>query len=210
MRQTRYIALAAGLALAAGCHLDMWNQPRYEPLEASEFFPQAQSARPVVEGAVAFEQPYPNTPYYTGLMNGEFVTGLPVEVSRELLERGQGRFNVFCAPCHGRTGDGRGMASQRGDWQQLPASFHEPRLREMPAGQIFSTITNGYRFMFPYASRVTPDDRWAIVAYIRALQLSHNAEVGDAPPEVREQLQDEQRTEPILEQGNGRPNEDRS
>ncbi|MFB3817138.1 MAG: cytochrome c [Candidatus Methylomirabilales bacterium] len=127
-------------------------------------------------------------PFYTGKSGGELVTTLPVPLTRKLLERGQERFEIFCAPCHDRTGGGRGMIVQRGYRQ--PPSYHIDRLRQAPIGHLFEVTTKGFGVMPDYAEQVPPADRWAIAAYIRALQLSQHARLADVPPERRQQLQD--------------------
>jgi mono/diheme cytochrome c family protein len=164
------------LALA-GCRQDMVNQPRYEPLEPSAFFPDGAASRPLPAHTVARGQLREDA---------ASISQIPVPLSRALLERGRGRYEIYCSVCHGRTGDGRGMIVQRGF--PPPPSFHLPRLREAPIGHFFEVITHGYGVMYPYAARVAPSDRWAISAYIRALQLSENATLNDLTPEWQAQL----------------------
>jgi mono/diheme cytochrome c family protein len=176
--------------LAAGCHRDMQDQPRYEALEASTFFPDGQSARPLVAGTVARGQLNEDEALLTGRSGGELVTQLPVELDRALLERGQERFNIYCSPCHGRTGQGDGMIVQRGF--RKPPSYHDDRLRNAPAGHFFDVMTSGFGAMPSYRSQIEPRDRWAIVAYIRVLQLSQNAAAGDVPMSERQQLEEAQ------------------
>ncbi len=182
--------LMLAVALSAGaCRQDMHDQPRYEPLEASSFFDNGMSSRPLVEGTVAREMPIEKTAFYTGRTpNDEFVTELPMPLDRELLDRGRTRFNAFCSPCHGQTGDGLGMIVRRGFKQ--PTSFHDQRLRESPVGYFFHVMSNGFGQMSSYASQVPPQDRWAIAAYISALQLSHNIPVDRLSAEERQQLDD--------------------
>jgi cytochrome c553 len=179
--------MCALAAAAAGCHLDMWNQPRYEALEPSTLWADGMSARPLVEGTVPYKTTRVGDPLYSGLDDaGQFRPGLPMEVTMALLERGQERYDIFCAQCHGRTGQGNGMIVQRG--MKVPPSFHEPRLRAMPEGYYFDVITNGFGVMYSYASRIEPRDRWAITAYVRALQLSEDASIADVPEAEREAL----------------------
>lgn len=201
---------ALGLIALAGCHNDMWRQPKLQPLAESDFFVDKQASRPLVAHTVA-RNPYgkdkidevrTDNPIYTGFENRDgkavLVTAIPEKViltfgkdgdSREdhlkaMLHRGQERFNIFCSPCHGRLGDGNGMIAQRGfNLRRKPASYHTDKLRKIPDGHIFDVITNGFGVMFSYASRVEPEDRWAIISYIRALQLSQNATVADVPSE---------------------------
>jgi mono/diheme cytochrome c family protein len=170
------LALAGLGLLAAGCRQDMHDQPKLEPLEASTVFGNGAGSRPMVEGTVARGQLRNDEPFYTGrTSDDEFVTELPLEIDQELLGRGQSRFNAYCSPCHGRVGDGDGMVVQRGF--KHPKSFHELRLRESPVGYFFHVITNGFGEMSSYAAQIPPRDRWAVVAYIRALQLSQNVPV---------------------------------
>ena len=172
---------------SAACNQKMDNEPRYDPLEASDFFADGQSARPRVEGTVAHGRARLNKPFYTGTSNGQFIDTIPLSVTREVLSRGQERFDIFCSPCHGRVGKGDGMIVERGF--PRPPSYHIERLRSAPAGHFFDVITNGFGAMASYRSRVPPNDRWAIVAYVRALQLSQHAEISDVPPDVRQRLE---------------------
>jgi mono/diheme cytochrome c family protein len=177
-------ALVCAAALS-GCHLDMWNQRRYEPLEKGAFFGEkASSARPLVEGTVPYQLAKLDTHYYEGRVNGELAAALPAQVAltRELLERGQARFAIYCMPCHGETGHGDGMVVQRGFPQ--PPSYMDPRLLETPIGHFFDVPSKGFGRMYSYASRVSVDDRWAIAAYIRTLQLSQNATPDLLPPDI--------------------------
>ena len=178
------------LLITFGCTYNpMRDQPRYEPLEASQFFPDNTSARPVVPGAVANNYDVTNEWFYTGKTpDGQLVNVFPFPVTMEVLKRGQERFNIYCSPCHGLEGMGNGMIVQRGF--SHPPSYHQDRLRNAPVGHFVDVITNGYGQMYSYAYRVKPEDRWAIAAYIRALQLSQNASVNDLPANERQQLED--------------------
>jgi mono/diheme cytochrome c family protein len=178
------------LLLATGCRQQMADQPRYKPLAKSTFFGDDRSARPLVPGTVAQGQLKADERFYTGKSGGELIKTLPVPLTRELLARGQERFNIFCSPCHDRTGGGDGMVVQRG--YRRPPSYHIDRLRQAPIGHFFDAITNGFGAMSDYAAQVPPADRWAIAAYIRALQLSQNATLADVPPQAREALQRKQ------------------
>jgi len=180
--------LAATLA-AAGCSQKMNDEPRYEPLEASDFFADGQSARPKIDGTVARGHLRLGRPFYTGRSNGALVDAFPVAMTRDLLARGRERFDIFCSPCHGRLGDGDGVVVERGF--RSPPSYHTDRLRSAPVGHFFDVMTNGFGAMASYASRVPPGDRWAIAAYIRALQLSQYAPLSAAPPEAGERLLEE-------------------
>ena len=188
LRHCRAIAcIAFGLTVLAGCRQDMHDQPRYEPLEPSAFFADGQSSRPLVEGTVARGHLRLDELLYTGKVNGEPSEALPFPVTRELLGRGQERYSIYCTPCHGHVGNGQGMIVQRG--LRPPPSFHIERLRAAPIGHFFDVITNGYGAMANYAVEVAAADRWAIAAYIRALQLSQHAEVAELPEVDRRHLQ---------------------
>jgi mono/diheme cytochrome c family protein len=185
----RVSALVILVALAGlGCRQDMHDQPKYKPYRQSEFFADGKSMRPFVEGTVARGTLRDDSPYYTGRgTDGEFVTELPVAATTDLLERGRSEFEVFCSPCHGRTGMGDGMIVQRGF--KRPSSYHTDRLRQMPIGYHFDVATNGYGAMSSYASQVPVEDRWAIAAYIRALQLSQYAPATEVPADRRAELE---------------------
>ena len=180
-----WLALAAVVWLGA-CRQDMFDQPRTRPLRRSEFFGDGRSARPPVAGSVARGQLHDDPHLYTGRVNGALVTTFPFPVSREVLERGHERYNIFCAPCHDRVGNGNGMVVRRGF--RAPPSFHIDRLRAAPAGHYFDVITNGFGAMPDYAAQIPAHDRWAIIAYIRALQLSQRAAPADVPTDVLKQL----------------------
>ena len=179
------LALAAISALT-GCHDDMYNQPRYEPLERSDFFDDHRSSRPLVAGTVVYRAERTDDVLHTGRSDGELATELPIELTAALLRRGQERYNIYCSVCHARTGDGNGMIVQRGYRQ--PPTFHSDRLRGVPVGHFFDVITSGFGAMPAYALQVPTEDRWAIAAYIRALQLSQYADADELPDSVRAQL----------------------
>lgn len=181
------VTVCCVLLLAVGCRQQMADQPSYRPLEKSTFFGDDRSARPLVSGTVAQGYLRADERLYTGRSGGELVTVLPVPLTRELLARGQDRFNIFCSPCHDRVGNGDGMIVQRG--YRRPPSYHIDRLRDAPIGHFFDVITKGFGVMPDYAAQVPPADRWAIAAYVRALQLSQNAALPDVPPGAREQLE---------------------
>jgi len=183
----RIAALAALLVCLPGCRLDMHIQPKYLPLAKTDFFGDGRSERPEVEGTVARGHLRLNEHLYAGKVNGQPATTFPFPITRADLERGRERFNIYCTPCHDASGTGRGMIVQRGF--PAPPSYHIQRLRDAPVGHFFDVITNGLGNMYPYASRVTPEDRWRIIAYIRALQLSQFATLADVPPAEREKLQ---------------------
>lgn len=180
------LAMAAGLA---GCHTDMWRQPKEEAYAPSDFFPDGQANRPLVPGTIPRDHLREDGAYFTGVTAGRYIDRFPIEVTRAVLARGQERYNVYCTPCHGQLGNGQGMIAHRGFTLKRPVgNYHTDRLRKMPVGHFYDVITNGYGAMYSYASRIEPQDRWAIVAYIRALQLSQNATAGDVPAEEMSKL----------------------
>lgn len=164
------LALAALLAVVAGCRQDMHDQPKYEPLEATVLFDDGSSARPVVPGTVARGQLREDRAFFTGIAGDQFVEELPLEPTAELVARGRTRYDAFCSPCHGLQGDGLGMIVRRGFKQ--PTSLHDRRLHDTPVGYFFDVMTRGFGQMSSYAAQIQPADRWAIAAYVRALQLS--------------------------------------
>ncbi|HEY7323132.1 MAG TPA: cytochrome c [Candidatus Binatia bacterium] len=175
------------LATLVACQQQMADQPRYEPLQKSNFFGDERSARPLVEGTVARGQLRADEALYTGTINGTPIETLPFPVTKDVLLRGQERFDIFCSPCHDRIGTGQGMVVKRG--LRAPPSFHIDRLRTAPAGHFFDVISHGFGLMQDYAAQIPPEDRWAIVAYIRALQLSQNARLSDVPAAERRSLE---------------------
>jgi Cytochrome C oxidase, cbb3-type, subunit III len=179
------VALAVGLC-SAGCRQDMHDAPRYDPLEASDFFPDGASARPLVDGTVARGHLNADELLYTGKVNGQVSPDFPFPITQADMDRGQQRFNIYCSPCHSRLGDGNGMVVQRGYRQA--ASYHVERLRQAPAGYLFDVITNGFGAMPDYKAQIPVEDRWRIIAYIRALQLSQHASPDDVPPDELSKL----------------------
>ncbi len=175
---------AAAIFVLAGCdnlHQDMGNQPKNMPLSPSDFFADGRSERAPVENTVA----------RGALDNDELVVAkesnnFPLPVNEALLERGEDRYKIFCTPCHGLQGDGNGMVAMRG--MKHPPSYHMDRLRQSPNGYYYDVITNGFGQMYSYSAQIPPRDRWAIIAYLRALQLSRNAHVAELPADVREKL----------------------
>jgi mono/diheme cytochrome c family protein len=180
------LLVVAGCAFLAACRQDMHDAPRYEPLEASTFFTDGRGSRTLVANTVARGMLREDEHLYQGKIDGQLTDSFPMPVTAEVMARGRERFNVFCAPCHGRTGQGNGMVVQRGF--RAPPSFHEERLRTAPVGYFFDVQTNGFGAMADYAAQVPVADRWAIAAFIRALQFSQRATVGDVPPERRAEL----------------------
>ena len=194
----RWPALLLALALLAGCEKmmrDMYDQPRYKPMSASPLFPDGTSARAPVPGTLAAA-----SGVLAGTSSGrvgaaqealraklEKAEAMPFPVTMQLLRRGQERFDIYCSPCHSIVGDGDGMVARRGF--PHPPSYHIERLRRAPDRHFYDVMTHGYGIMFSYANRLAPEDRWAIVAYVRALQLSQGATLADVPPDVRARLE---------------------
>ena len=168
------------ITLTTACRLDMQVQPRQNPLSRSDFYTDHRSERPPIEGTVARGQLHDDTYFYTGKMGNNPGDVMPFPVTKEMLARGRERYNIFCAPCHSRVGDGNGFVPSRG-FSRNPPSFHKERWQKAPLGYLFDVITNGSGIMPDYASQIPPQDRWDIVAYIRALQLSQNATMADVP-----------------------------
>jgi hypothetical protein len=175
------------LTLTTGCRPDMFNQPRYNPLSSSDLFTNGAGSRPLVPGTVSRGNLDEDSAFYTGKIGTNLVETFPFPITHEVLERGRERYDIYCSVCHGRTGDGKGMIVQRGF--PMPPSYHIDRLRQAPAGHFVDVITQGYGVMYSYAARVEPADRWAIAAYIRALQLSHNAPFDAVPTAERAKLE---------------------
>jgi hypothetical protein len=180
LRRTAAVCAFAAAGLLAGCRQDMQDQPKFIPQRGTDFYADGRSARPQVENTVARGQLHEDTYFYTGLQNGKEGDAMPFPVTMEVLERGQERYNIYCTPCHSRVGNGVGMIVQRG--YSKAGDFHTARLQAAPLGHFFNVITNGYGSMPDYAAQLQPQDRWAVVAYIRALQLSQNAKPSDAAP----------------------------
>ena len=165
--------------LAAGCRQDMHDAPRYDPLEESAIWRNGMSAQPIVQGTVARGHLNDDTHLYEGKIDGQPATTFPFAITRTELDRGQERYNVYCSPCHDKTGTGNGMVVQRGYRQA--ASFHIDRLRDIAPGYIFDVISNGFGVMPDYRAQIPADDRWRIVAYVRALQMARHATTADVP-----------------------------
>ena len=183
-------AVLVFLAAGVGCRQDMQDQPKYIPLRPSDFFGDGRSERPLIEGTVARGHLDDDTAYYTGRgPDGKFVDEFPFTVTQAVVERGQDRFNIYCAPCHDRLGNGNGKIVRRG--YRHPPSYHIDRLRQVPNGYIYDVITSGFGAMPDYAAQIQPVDRWAIVSYVRALQLAHNGKIDDVPSDKRGDLNQE-------------------
>ena len=180
-------AVASAALVLGGCRQDMHNQPKYEPLEASELFADGAASRTPVEGTVARGLLREDTRLYRGMeADGSFVATIPLPLTPELVARGRQRFEIYCSPCHGRTGDGQGMVVSRGFKQ--PESLHAERLHQTQDGYFYDVISNGFGQMSSYASQVKPEDRWAIVSYVRALQLSRRAPAAMLTDDERQRL----------------------
>jgi hypothetical protein len=183
-------ALLIALAAGVGCRQDMQDQPKYIPLRPSDFFGDGRSERPLIEGTVARGHLDDDTAYYTGRgPDGKFVDEFPFPVTKDVVERGQNRFNIYCSPCHDRLGNGNGKIVRRG--YRHPPSYHIDRLRQVPNGYIYDVITSGFGAMPDYSAQIHPSDRWAIVSYVRALQLAHNGKIDDVPADKRGDLNQE-------------------
>jgi mono/diheme cytochrome c family protein len=177
----RLLGTMAALAALAGCQQQMAIQPRYQPLSASDYFADGQSARQPVDGTLAQGRAELD-PLYVAKDSTTF----PVPLTADLVARGQQRYNIFCTPCHGLTGDGNGFVTTRGF--RRPPTLHSDRLRAAPVGHFFDVITNGFGAMYDYSAQIPPRDRWAIIAYIRALQLSQHVPAGQLTPDQRAEL----------------------
>jgi len=182
------LAAAAVIATAAltGCRQDMHNSPKAIPLRESVFFRDGSSARPLVDGTVARGTLQDDARFFTGKDGAAEVDALPFALTAEVLDRGEQRYNIYCTPCHGPTGRADGMVVRRG--YRTPPSFHIDRLRQAPLGHYYDVMTNGFGAMPDYRVQIAPRDRWAITAYIRALQLSQHTAAADLSAEERQKL----------------------
>jgi len=178
--------LVVGLLVVAGCRQDMHDQAKYKPYQPSQFFSDGRASRPLVADTVARGQLREDELLYTGKQDGQFAAVFPNPVTKATLARGRERYDIYCSPCHDKVGGGQGMIVQRG--YRRPPSMHDERLRQQVPGYFYDVITNGFGVMPNYAQQIPVDDRWAIVAYLRALQLSQNGRVADVPPADLEQL----------------------
>jgi mono/diheme cytochrome c family protein len=186
LRSRFLFAIVASVLVVAGCRQDMHDAPRYEAFEASTTFADNRASRTAPVGTVARGWLREDEALYTGKVNGQPVDAFPFAIAAADLQRGRQRFNIYCTPCHGRVGDGNGMVVQRGLRQA--ASFHQDRLRQERVGYFYDVITNGFGAMPDYATQIPVRDRWLIVAYVRALQLSQHASIDDVPAERRPTL----------------------
>ena len=187
MTARRLGVLLAAASLLVGCRQDMHDQPKYRPCRKSTCFGDERSARPLVAGTVARGQLQEESLLAAAKSGAAFADALPVPVDEALLRRGQERYQIYCSPCHGRLGRGDRMVVRRG--YRPPSSFHVDRLRAQPAGYFFDAISHGFGAMPDYAAQIPVMDRWAIVAYVRVLQLSQNVPVSELPADARAQLE---------------------
>lgn len=177
IRRTGLLTGALAIVCVTGCRQDMHDQPKFYPQRGTNFYADGRSARPQVENTVARQQLHEDTYFYTGMTGGKEGNALPFPATLAVLERGQERYNTYCTPCHSRVGNGAGMIVERG--YHRAGNFHTARLEAAPLGHFFNVISNGYGAMPDYSAQVTVEDRWAIVAYIKALQLSQKATQAD-------------------------------
>jgi hypothetical protein len=189
-RSVLVIFISSSGLLLSGCRQRMADQPHYRPFEATDFFADGTSARPLVNGTIARGQWNTNDVVFSGRTNNQLVATIPIPLTPEILLRGKERYNIFCAPCHDEVGAGQGMIVRRGFTR--PPSYHIDRLRDVPDGHFYDIMTHGFGRMPDYAAQIKVEDRWAIVAYIRALQLSQNSRSSDVPPEDLKKLQEEE------------------
>lgn len=186
-RQLLFLLPVWALLFSSACRQGMYDEPKFLPLQENGMYPDRQASRPLPPGTVAQGSGAESAGFLTGRNRSVLVDKVPLPITRALLERGHERFNIFCAPCHDQLGYGNGMIAMRGF--RNPPSYHLPRLVNAPDGYLFEVATQGYGTMYAYADRVAPEDRWAIVAYIRALELSQHATAADAPPAERAKLE---------------------
>ncbi|HEX7360654.1 MAG TPA: cytochrome c [Bryobacteraceae bacterium] len=188
MNKYKYLLLALLVIPSSACRRDMQSQPKVTPLKRSWFYPDGRSARPVPPGTISVDEVNIDPAVDTGSVNGSFVQKIPIPVTSDLLKRGQNRFDIYCAPCHAATGFGNGMIADRGF--KTPANLNGERIRGAPAGYIYQVIVKGFGGMGPYAFQIkSVRDRWAVVAYIRALELSRYAPLSDVPAKARSRLE---------------------
>ena len=168
---------------------NMDQQEKYKAQASSNFFEDGATMRPQVEGTVARGELREDSEYYLGQNSkGDFIAVAPVEYSMERLERGQERFNIFCSPCHSRVGDGKGIMAKEDYKYVVPPNFHTDSVKQFTDGYIYDVISNGVRNMPSYKHQISVDDRWSIILYLRALQISHSATIDEVPAAIREDL----------------------
>ena len=185
LKSVHVLALAGSLALV-GCQQKMATQAYYQPLEENDFFADGRASRPLEPNTVSRGDLREDDALYTGKVDGKLVEEFPIDVTAEVIARGENRFNIYCSPCHGKLGDGNGMIVQRG--VSRPPSYMEDRLTTAPVGHFYDVITNGYGRMYSYNQQLPVRDRWAIVAYVRALQRAGRGTIDDVPEQMRAAL----------------------
>ena len=202
-KSSKIIFLMTVILLIIGCgrektsentpiHLNpnMDHQPKYKAQASSNFFEDGAAMRSLIEGTVARGQLREDSAYYFGMNSrGDFIESAPVEYSMERLKRGQERFNIYCSPCHSRIGDGKGIMAKPDYQYVVPPDFHSDSVKQFTDGYIYNVISNGIRNMPSYKHQISVDDRWSIILYLRALQMSHNATIDDIPAAVREEVE---------------------
>lgn len=182
--------LVGGLVVfVSACRQDMHNQPKYVPYRSSEFFKDGLSERQQVVGTVARDELHEDTYFYSGKVNGKEGDVFPFPITEAIMERGRERFDIYCSPCHSRVGDGNGMIVKRGYRQAI--NFHDPKVVSETVGHYYDIISHGFGAMPDYAAQIAPPDRWAIAAYIRALQYAQNGTMADVPSGQRNGLKDQ-------------------
>lgn len=186
---SRALLTGALALLLSACRQDMHDQPRYEPLESSTFFADGRSARQIPPHTVAWGALDDTDSFHTGAANGNYLASVPLPVTIALLHHGQEQFDIYCSPCHGLLGNGDGMVARRGFLN--PANLQSERVRSAPPGYLYQVISNGYLAMPDHRDQIQVEDRWAIVAYLRALELSRGATLADVPPAERGQLEEQ-------------------
>jgi mono/diheme cytochrome c family protein len=188
-KQFTHLALASCIVMGiAGCRQDMHNQPKYVPLRSSEFFPNGRSAQEQVAGTVARGELHENAYFYSGKIGNKEQDTFPFPITEAVMERGRERYDIYCSPCHSRVGDGNGMIVKRGYRQA--ANFHDQKYLTQPVGHFYDVISHGWGAMPDYASQIEPADRWAIAAYIRALQSAQSGSMADVPADQRGSVKD--------------------
>lgn len=188
MSKCKHLLLAMAVFMSVACRRDMQNQPKYTPLGRSWFFPDGRASRPIPAGTIAVDEVNLDPARDTGMVNGQFISSIPIKITSDLLLRGQERFNIYCSSCHARTGFGNGMIAARGF--ERPSNLNGRRVRNAPPGYLYQVIVKGYGAMASYAYQIKSSrDRWAIIAYVRALELSREATLDDVPPSERSKLE---------------------
>ena len=203
-RSSMILVVSSMVLIGAACRQDMHDQPKAKPQSKSAFFADGRTGRLPVEGTVGRGQLREDDHLYRGKIDGVMAATFPFKIDAAVMERGRERFTIYCAPCHGATGLGNGMVIQRG-FKVAAASYHVERLRNAAPGYWFDVITNGFGAMYGYAAQIPVNDRWAIAAYVKALQLSRNATAEDVPEAQREAVLSGRKPAPAGEGGHASP-----